>query len=281
MLERICELLQKEKIDCIGCLPLEVCDIQKPHLLERAGIQRGSVVIFAIPYYSEACSQKRNLSAYAVARDYHLYFRKLSESLLPLLKSEYPGETFAAFADHSPINERMAAAKAGLGILGQNNLLITPRYASYVFLGEIITTAMLPDTMQQIRKCEACGSCLAACPMSRGQCTECLSAITQKKGHLTESEVRVITTNGMVWGCDICQEACPHTAKAKRVGSLVSPIDFFHEETIPFLSSELLLHMTECDFADRAYSWRGRDTVARNLAITEKQFGDDSQQNKK
>ncbi len=271
MQKRLTALFLKNNIDCFGFLPLSACTIKKPYLLERAGISRGSVVIFAMPYYTHACDGNKNLSAYAIAKDYHLYFKDLSERLVSILASEFPSNRFAAFADHSPIDERSAAAMAGLGVIGKNGLLITEKYSSYVFLGEIITDAMIDCLPTEIRACIECGACERICPFLKGETGECLSSLTQRKGSLSPNEEKVILKYGSLWGCDLCQEVCPYTKKAKQEGSLYTPLSFFSEDLLPLLTRETLLDMDETAFASRAYSWRGREVILRNLTRSEKQ----------
>ena len=272
MFSFLLNFFQKEKIDCFSVLPLEECKVQKPYLLEREGIESGSVILLAIPYYTHACScEDRNLSAYAVPRDYHLYFKMLYARLLPQLREAFPQNKFAAFSDHSPISEGEAAAKAGMGMLGKNHLLITPKYASYVFLGEIVTDMHIPCEIHPVQECENCGACMRACPAE--ECGGCLSALTQKKGELTAQEQELMLRYGSVWGCDICQAVCPHAKQAIRSGSIYSPIPFFAKQTLPHLTQKALLAMDEQAFLDRAYSWRGKATILRNLKLFEENGG--------
>ena len=270
MKKRIRALLVENKLDCFGFLPLDDCKIMRPYLLERVNISRGSVVLFAIPYYTHACDGKRNLSTYAVSDDYHLYFKTLSDRLLSVLRAEFPQNRFAAFADHSPIDERTAAAAAGLGVLGKNGLLITEKYSSYVFLGEILTDAALACKPLPIRSCLDCGACKRVCPLNIGECQECLSSLTQRKGTLSSDEEQILLKYGSVWGCDLCQEVCPHTKKAKQNGTLYTPISFFSKNSLPVLTRSILLAMDDEAFAARAYSWRGKEVILRNLALAEK-----------
>ena len=259
---------EKEFIDCYAPIPLSACRIVRPYLLEKEEIENGTVIVMAIPYFSPACMDpERNISAYAVSRDYHLFYRQLFERLLSALREAFPQNKFAAFADHSPIDELDAAAKAGLGKIGKNHLLITPKYSSYVFLGELITDAVLPCEPKPVTPCEGCGKCLSACPME--DCGTCLSALTQKKGELTEHEQACILKYGSLWGCDICQQVCPHTQKALKSQSIASPIPFFGECATPHLTSKILEEMSEEEFLKRAYSWRGRNTILRNLKLAE------------
>ena len=267
MLEYIKDLLFSRGIDTVGALPLSACRIIRPYKLERCNSGKSDslfAVVFAIPYYTH--HGKRNLSSYAIPRDYHLFCKELFSEILPILRSGYPEYTFEGFADDSPIDEISAAALAGLGIIGRNRLLITPKYSSYVFLGEIITDAPInvPSDLK-IEYCEDCGRCQELCPMHK--CGVCLSGVTQKKGELTDKEKQLIQQYLSIWGCDICQEVCPHTLRAINAGTIFTNIDFFKSELIPVLSKERLDQMSESDFSKRAYSWRGINTIKRNICL--------------
>ena len=270
MLHTIQTLLRDEHIELSASLPLSALRITKKYLLERCGISDGSAVCFAIPYYTTPDSPP-NLSAYAYAEDYHLYVRLLGERLCGKLSELYPQNRFAVFADHSPIDERHAAALGGLGMLGKHGMLITEKYSSYVFLAEIITDATLPDQSVEVKYCEDCGRCRAACPY--GLEGGCLSALTQKKGELTQDEQQILRRHGSVWGCDICAEACPHTHRARNARTLDSPIPFFSLARLPPLTLPMLEEMDDALFSRRAYSWRGRETIIRNVKLT----GEDSE----
>jgi epoxyqueuosine reductase len=268
--------LSEHGIDLCGVLPLDACTIKRPYLLERAGFSPESknetyVCLFAVPYLTPTSdTQYRNLSAYAVSEDYHVFFARLYDALLARLRSDFPDHRFAAFVDHSPIDEIDAAVLAGLGVRGLNHLLLTERHSSYVFLGEIITDLPLTPTPtalpEHLRVCHKCGACLRACPMETVG-GECRSALTQKKGALREDESRLLATFPSLWGCDVCQEVCPYTAHARRRGTLYTKIPFFHQNTIATLSLDALDEMDDESFSRRAYAWRGRDVIRRNLLV--------------
>ncbi len=260
--------LEKKQIDCFAPISLQDCKVVKPYLLEQAGITTGSVIMLAVPYLSKTNSRKSNISAYAIPRDYHLYFKELFDELLPQLKKRFPQFRFAGFADHSPICETEAAVKAGLGVLGKNRLLLTQKYSSYVFLGEIFTNAILPTELQPLTHCQSCGACQAACPKFSHDGV-CLSELTQKKGSLSKEEEAYLLQYKVAWGCDICQAVCPYTKRALTTGSIFTPIPFFSERTLENVTSDTLECMDEDDFRARAYAWRGRETITRNLKLIE------------
>lgn len=271
MFENLLNFLQKKNIDLVGVLPLSDCNVTRPYLLERVNISSGTVFMMAIPYRTPACdAPKRSISAYAVSRDYHLFFAKLFDELLPYLAEKFPNNRFAAFADHSPISELHAAARAGLGVIGKNGLLLIEKYGSYVFLGEVITDFEIPCRAHEVNFCEGCGACKNACPTAVAEKNLCLSALSQKKGKLTEEEERILLSSNTVWGCDRCQECCPYNHRAMAAGTIYSPIPFFYEKPISSPTTEEIKNMSDKDFSERAYSWRGREVILRNLRLREK-----------
>ena len=271
------DFLLREKLSLYSFLSLKDCTILRPYLLERAGIspENGCVLMLAVPYLSEkALAAERNVSLYAVAKDYHLYFGRLWGTLLPLLEKEFPGYHFAGFSDHSPIDEIGAAAMAGLGILGDNHLLITREYGSFIFLGELITD--YPANVQEkapVGHCPSCRSCRAACPIHFSGNEICRSSLSQKKGKLSDEEAEIQSSSQLIWGCDICQLSCPLNQKAIGNGTAFSPIPFFGEDLLPYLTEEMVRNMSEEEFRSRAYAWRGRDVLLRNLRLNTEKGG--------
>lgn len=220
-----------------------------------------SVIVACFPYLLEKSEyQNSNLSKYAVVTDYHSVAMKRLESAVSGLKALYPEHEFAAFADNSPIPEVRAACLAGLGVRGMNSLLITEKYGSFVFIGEIVTSLELETAEGEEKPCIGCGRCLEACPTSAiGEKSfdksRCLSEITQKKGTLSSEEEQLMKDCGCVWGCDICQDVCPMNKNA-----VVTQIE-------EFLSSPVARISSGCSLDGRAYEWRGRKVIERNIAV--------------
>lgn len=248
-----------EGIDCYNTLPFSACTVTKPYLYQNYPTPPQSVVMVAVPYATDATCD--GLSRYAVAKDYHLYFKGLWERAVTYLKATLPQFWFCGFADHSPIAEVSAAVAAGLGVLGDNHLLITKKYGSYVFLGALLSDCPYTDTfVPKEGECLHCGACLRACPSK----DNCLSAITQKKKDLTEKEIACMREHHTAWGCDICQEVCPMNRAKKK-----STIPFFSEDCLTRLSARQIAEMDETAFQSRAFAWRGKECILRNLRILE------------
>ena len=222
------------------------------------------------PYFCG--NQKGNLSLYARGEDYHKTVIKRLFEMCGRLKNEYPENTFLPYSDISPYPEVLAAVFAGLGVLGENGLLITPKYGSFVFIG-VIATDLEKEGGAELKKCEGCGMCRKACPSGalskEGVCLDkCISELTQRKGELTPFQESLIKNSPTVWGCDLCQLACPHNRG-------VSPTD------IEEFSKGLILSLEKEDidmsnrsfqkkYAGRAFTWRGVSPLLRNLKIKDK-----------
>lgn len=267
-------------IDEVSCIPLSECKILKEYLLTKNGFDKeGYAITMLIPYRPEKAPD--NLSVYASVKDYHAYVDTLSKKLDDYVAEKYPCHRFKLFADHSPIDEVHAACISGLGFIGDNGLLISEKYSSFVFLAECITNAIPEEiglslpSVTKVRECLHCGKCATACPSGcikkRGDVDDfnpkslCLSAITQKKGELTENEEAMMLTHNTAWGCDICQNVCPYTKNAEY-----TPIDYFKKDLILRLDVNTLEKMSDTEFMRRPFSWRGRGVVLRNAKLFEK-----------
>ena len=267
MNEKIIEFFERENIEYYAALDYKDVYEINPRLRERGGIEARSVIVFLLPYYAGECE---NLSRYAASRDYHIIIKEITSKLCALIGEIYEGNLAIGFGDHSPIDERGAALRAGLGLLGENGLILNEKYGSYVFIADVITD--VPSELigaskpLPVLKCEGCGLCKKACPTGilRAESCDCLSAITQKKGELTEREIEMMLKFNTVWGCDLCQSACPHNKNPK-----ITPIEFFKQSRLPKLTLTAIESMSEEEFKERAFAWRGRKTIVRNLEYYE------------
>ena len=252
-------------IEYFAVLDYRDCIETAPQIIERESFTPRSVIIYLLPYYGGECV---NISRYAASRDYHLAIREVNLAIETLLREKNPDCALRGYGDHSPIDERHAALIAGLGIAGRNGLLISERYGSYVFIGDMITDipaeALGAGVPAEIKKCEGCGLCLRACPTGILRCEgdSCLSEITQRKGELSETERALMREYNTAWGCDLCQSSCPHN-RAPRL----TPIPFFYEDRIDELTREGLDDMSKSELKERAFGWRGRAVLERNLDV--------------
>lgn len=229
-----------------------------------------TILVGAFPYY--AGDTPGNLSLYCRGEDYHLVLGRRLQRVVDGLAQQHPDHHFIPGADNNPVPELAAAELAGVGWRGRHGLRIVPPYGSYVFLGTILTdldlsqTGPSPGTL-----CGAhCRACQKACPtgaLTDTGCdlSKCLSELTQKKGDLPPEAAAQITHSPTVWGCDLCQRACPHNKQAA-----LTPLPEFREDLLPSLTLEDLEGLSNKAFrrqyAARAFSWRGIAPLKRNLA---------------
>ncbi len=249
-------------------LPVGVCSFEKVsenllncRAMERLPENSQSIIVYLFPYYlGEEYYINSNLSKYAVSRDYHDILKEYLQLVVEKLKAEYPENSFEWFCDNSPIPEVKAAVEAGLGVKGENGLLINERYGSFCFIGEVVTDLKLPVNDVIKRECLKCGACKNSCPGGALKEKEfnkelCFSHLTQKKGELPIEAEIYIKKNNIIWGCDRCQDECPMN---KNIS--VTPIKEFFDSAKPWYN------MGD-SVAGRAFSWRGEAVINRNLKI--------------
>ena len=273
---KITEIFAACGISISSSVPFSACRIINSRKAEGLDFTPLSVCIGAVPYYPKGY-EGGSVSVYAVSEDYHIFVNLLGKRITSLFQSIYKDRHIKIFGDNSPIDEVDAAARAGIGVIGRNRLLITEKYSSFVFLFEAITDLEPEHDAISPAECESCGRCVAACPSGMDM-QKCISSLTQKKGALTDEERRLIIESGSLWGCDICQNVCPHTLKAIEKGTIYTDI--------PWFGRNIIASPTPDDIADdeffssRAYSWRGKKTILRNMQLFDAEKNSDQLEKK-
>lgn len=261
MFDLIKNFLNSEGINRIGCIDISECDVINQRLMPD---NANSVIIFCIPYRTSKENSTDGFSEYARVYDYHLYCNDLYKRLKTEISklSEYE---FWGFCDHSPINEKLAAAKCGLGVIGRNSLFIDNVYGSFVFIGSIFIEDKLSSKAFDIKKCLDCGRCISACPTSAIEDNGinrnlCLSAISQKKNK-TYEEKELLAINKVAWGCDRCQIVCPYNEKE------LSPINFFKNSRTDNIDKTFINSLSDEEFKRYAFAYKGRKNVIDNINL--------------
>lgn len=178
-------------------------------------------IVVALNYGGTAPSGP--VARYARGADYHeVMWGKLNALhawIEEQLSRDIPGK---AYVDTGPILERDLARKAGLGWFGKNTNLINPRLGSFFFIGALLVDLDLkPDVPFEADRCGSCTRCLDACPtrafVAPGvlDATRCISYLTIESRGEIPLELRE-SVGGLIYGCDICQEACPWNVKFSR-----------------------------------------------------------------
>ena len=167
------------------------------------------------------------IARYARGRDYHKSMKRRLVRLARELGELLPNHHFRPCVDTAPLLEREHAMRAGLGLVGKHSLLLEPGVGSWMLLGGIVSTAKLAPTPPRSDRADPCGTCsrcIDACPTDAitpfsVDATRCLAYTTIE--HRGEIEPALETSTGdWLFGCDICQEVCPHASRKKRRGAL-------------------------------------------------------------
>ncbi len=175
-----------------------------------------SIICVALNYYPQEKQPESHpqLAYYAYGKDYHEVVKAKLQQLFNLIKEIEPEVSGRAFVDTAPVLERYWAAKAGIGFTGKNTMLIVPKKGSYFFLGELIVNLETEYDAPLNLSCGNCTRCIDACPAKAIvepkaiDSRRCISYQTiENKGEIGEQVIPVL--NNRLYGCDICQQACP------------------------------------------------------------------------
>lgn len=211
-----------------------------------------SVVVCLVNYksrfsvgYPADCSTK--IASYALNRDYHLTLKEMLCALLERLQQISPSLRGRAFTDSAPLGEKSLAEAAGLGWRGRQSLLVTPRFGTYVLLGELLLTESCDvyDRPFEGERCGGCRACVEACPVGAiGEdrmidARRCIACRTIEKGVGEES----LPLDGWIFGCDRCQQVCPHNrptplATHPQFQPLVDPLPLTPERWLAMRDEE-------------------------------------------
>jgi epoxyqueuosine reductase len=179
-----------------------------------------SAIVLAIDYAwarpADPGGLTGKVACYAWGRDYHNAIGGRLRKLCKALEQSLSGERFYAGVDSRPILERAWAQEAGLGFLGKNGCVLMPAETSYLFLAVVLTTAALaPDEPNGGDHCGRCRRCLVACPTGAFtadreiDARRCISYHTIENRGTIPADLRG-SFGRWVFGCDDCQEVCPH-----------------------------------------------------------------------
>lgn len=156
----------------------------------------------------------QRVARYARGQDYHNFVRKKLRRLATFVRGLGPEIRARPLCDEEPVLERAWAARAGLGFVGKNGLVIVPGQGSFLVLGEVVTTLALRADTPIAERCGACTRCLDACPTDAFDAAfvldprRCIAYLTIEAAGVPEEPLRAATGEHF-FGCDVCQDVCP------------------------------------------------------------------------
>lgn len=256
-------------------------DIEKRINPNRYMEDAKTIVSIAFPYcdLENPKDTKNGFSIYTQRLDYHKVVKSYLDQIAEYIQSL--GGKAIGFVDSNALPERYIAYLAGIGFIGKNNMLITKKYGSYVFLGEMLIDLDIDcedtstfEALQNYSACGACEACIKACPTKainnkRRNPNICLSYITQKKD-LTSEEINLL--KGNLFGCDSCQSSCPCNEQIE-----VSSLQEF--KTLGYMQENVTCYaqMNNQYFKEKisktSCGWRGKNVIKRNAIIAMKYEG--------
>ena len=182
-----------------------------------------SVICVAMNYHTPLdpprAGANGRVARYALGDDYHEIIKEKLHALADWIRESVPGAETKCGVDTAPIMEKELAARAGVGWIGKNTCLINPQIGSWLLLGEVITTLDLPIDQPGLDHCGTCRRCIDACPTGaitapyQLDARRCISYLTiEHRGEIDANLQSQISD--WLYGCDICQDVCPHNSSA-------------------------------------------------------------------
>ena len=158
-----------------------------------------SIVLFLVPFGQEMeMGNPPYIAQYARGKDYHKVIKERLFTILATLKERFPEISGRPFVDSAPVLERYWSMRAGLGFIGKNNFLISPKCGIRNFICSLFLNVELPppdaadrrERTQGLPSCGACRRCLDACPTGALEApfvlnaNKCTSYLTIEKRHI-------------------------------------------------------------------------------------------------
>lgn len=233
-----------------------------------------TIISIAFPYLHNTKYADNGFSVYTRGEDYHKVVKSYLTKICDYIESL--GGKAISLVDSNTLPERYIAYLAGIGFIGKNNMIITKRYGSFIFLGEIVTDLEIDcedlrkfEEVNAFKECADCRVCYDKCPTKainskRKNCNICVSYLTQKK-ELEDKYIKLL--NGRVFGCDSCQNECPYNEDALFSNiEMFKPFSFMNENNTKGLANINNKDFKET-FLKTSCGWRGKNVLKRNAII--------------
>ena len=224
------------------------------------------------PLQALSLKDRGAISVYAQGRDYHDVVKGKLKHVAGVLSRATCNSDVKVFVDTAPLMEKPLAALAGVGWQGRHTNVVSRTHGSWLFLGVILTTAMLEPDTPAADRCGSCRNCLDICPTDafpapyRLDARRCISYLTIEHKGPIDRALRPAMGN-RIYGCDDCLAVCPWNKFAVAA----------HEVRLqarPEAKNPPLAELLELDdpafrvrFAGSPIKRTGRDRFVRNVLI--------------
>jgi epoxyqueuosine reductase len=237
-----------------------------------------SVIVLGINYGPDddplaalARPERATISVYARHRDYHDLIKGRLKQLAGWVHARF-GAQVKVFVDTAPVLEKPLAEQAGIGWQGKHSNLVSRRFGSWLFLGEIFTDLAIPSDPPETDHCGSCRACLDVCPTDafpapyQLDARRCISYLTiEHQGHIPR-EFREPIGN-RIYGCDDCLAVCPWNKFARTASE--TKLQARDDLRAPRLAE--LVQLDDAGFRRRfagsPIKRTGRDRFVRNVLI--------------
>ena len=232
----------------------------------------------ADPLEGLALRDRGLISVYAQGEDYHDVIKGRLKQLGGWMASR-TGAGLKVFVDTAPLMEKPLAQQAGLGWQGKHTNLVSRDFGSWLFLGVILTEAVLTPDAPETDHCGQCRACLDACPTAafpapyQLDARRCVSYLTIEHRGPVDPELRPGLGN-RIYGCDDCLAVCPWNkfAQAGREQRLAARDDLAAPALAELAALDDAAFRTR--FARSPVKRTGRDRFLRNVLYAIGNSGD-------
>lgn len=221
-----------------------------------------------------------NISVYARGRDYHEVIKGRLKQLAGQIAAKFDVKV-KVFVDTAPLMEKPLAAQSGLGWQGKHTNLVSRDFGSWLFLGIILTDAVLPTDPPETDHCGNCTACLDICPTKafpapyQLDAKRCISYMTIEQKSQIAPEFRQAIGN-RIFGCDDCLAVCPWNKFAK----LANEVKLQPKHNPALYPLAMLLQFDESQFRSHFAAMpvrrAGYERFMRNVLIAAGNAGDEA-----
>jgi len=183
--------------------------------------------------------------------------------------------------EQGPLPLNLYAVGSGTFWRGRNAMPLSEMLGSRVAFAGLLTDEPAPSPPMHEDRCGSCRRCAAACPTGallgdgRIDLNRCISYWTTRHQDVLPLESWP-AIGSWLFGCDLCQDVCPWTARAEPAGrswpGFRAEPDLAHPDLADFLTLSGAAFAAK--YASTAFERAGRTRLARNALVVLANGGD-------